>query len=61
MFKKFSKFFFKVAGWGKMSKVSDTNFVLRDVDQPIIDPATCEARLKTSILGAGYKLNADSW
>lgn len=44
-----------------MSKMSDTTFVLRDVDQPIIDPATCEMRLKNSILGKSYALNSDTW
>jgi hypothetical protein len=35
--------------------------VLREVDVPILDGPTCEARLRTTRLGAGYVLNQQSF
>jgi secreted trypsin-like serine protease len=50
-----------VAGWGRESKVSDDNFVLKDVDQPLLNGTYCQNVLRTSVLGSSFELDTYSW
>jgi hypothetical protein len=50
-----------VSGFGRESRRGDDNFIMRDIDQPLINSTQCQTMLRRSILGGSYRHDARNW
>lgn len=50
-----------VTGWGKNAFNGNYQAILKEVDVPIVDQASCEARLRSTRLGQFFNLDRSSF